>query len=200
LKISIMIDQVRSDVHIPGAAPLTSEASRAVWMALSCDALLGWYDGGIRYSSDLEPDRSVTGLTQAIFTEKGIPSIFLDMLISMDLEIPPAETVLSLLDPHVATVSFESPAFNLPENAEVQDLAICLAASRIAWEIRGSLIRPTNTSPEEMEIVLRRVGLNALAIGGIGVYPYAKAILADPELWKKTQIAEAGVDFGSDEE
>lgn len=195
-----MIDQVRSDVHIPGAAPLTSEASRAVWMALSCDALLGWYDGGIRYSSDLEPDRSVTGLTQAIFTEKGIPSIFLDMLISMDLEIPPAETVLACLDPHVSTISFESPAFNLPERADIQDLAICIAASRIAWEIRGSLIKPADISLEEMENALRRVGLNALAIGGIGVYPYAKAILADPDLWKKTEVAEAGMEFGGEVE
>ncbi|MCZ7861736.1 hypothetical protein O9X98_10130 [Agrobacterium salinitolerans] len=195
-----MIDQVRSDVHIPGAAPLTSEASRAVWMALSCDALLGWYDGGIRYSSDLEPDRSVTGLTQAIFTEKGIPSIFLDMLISMDLEIPPAGTVLANLDPHVSTISFESPAFNLPERADIQDLAICIAASRIAWEIRDSLIRPSDVSTEEMENALRRVGLNALAIGGIGVYPYAKAILADPDLWKKIEVADTGMEFGSEEQ
>lgn len=195
-----MIDQVLSDVHIPGAVPLTSEASRAVWMALSCDTLLGWYDGGIRYSSDLEPDPSITGLTQAIFTEKGVPSIFLDMLISMDLEIPPAETVLSNLDPHVSAISFESPAFNLPEKADIQDLAICIAASRIAWEIRGSLTRPSGVSAEEMENALRRVGLNALAIGGIGVYPYAKAILADPDLWKKIEVVEAGMDFGSEEQ
>ncbi|MDW9478840.1 hypothetical protein GOB57_09100 [Sinorhizobium meliloti] len=169
-------------------------------MALSCDALLGWYGGGIRFSSDLEPDRSVTGLTQAVFNEKGIPSIFLDMLISMDLEIPPAETVLSSLDPHVTSISFESPAFNLPENADVQDLAICLAASRIAWEIRGSLIRPTGVSAGEMESELRRVGLNSLAIGGIGVYPYAKAILSDPDLWRKSALTETGMEFGSEEE
>lgn len=194
-----MIDQVRSDVHIPGAAPLTSEASRAVWMTLSCDALLAWHGGEIRFSSDLEPDRSVTGLTQAIFREKGIPSIFFDMLVSMDLEIPPAATVLSHLDPHVTTISFESPAFNLPETASVQDLAICLVASRIAWEVRDSLIRPTGVTAEEIENELRRVGLNALAIGGIGVYPYAKAIVSDPCLWQKVEAADEGMEFGGEQ-
>jgi hypothetical protein len=138
--------------------------------------------------------------TQAIFEQKGIPSIFFDMLVSMDLEIPPAETVLSCLDPHVASVSFESPAFNLPDNAEIQDLAICLVASRIAWEVRGSLIRPTGVSAEDMENALSRVGLNALAIGGIGVYPYAKAILSDPDLWTKFEEPIAASDFGSIEE
>jgi hypothetical protein len=195
-----MIDQVGSDVHIPGAVPLTSEASRAVWMTLSCDALLGWYRGGISFSSDLDPDRSVTVETQAIFEQKGIPSIFFDMLVSMDLEIPPADTVLSCLDPHVTSISFASPAFNLPDTANVRDLAICLVASRIAWEVRGSLIRPTGVSAEDMENALRRVGLNALAIGGIGVYPYAKAILSDPELWTKIEHPQGGMDFGSEHE
>lgn len=198
--ISTMIDQAASDVHIPGAVPLTSEASRAVWMALSSDALLGWYRGGIRYSSDLDPDRSVMLETQAIFDQKGIPAIFFDMLVSMDLEIPPAETVLSCLDPHVTSISFISPGFNLPDTANVQDLAICLAASRIAWEVKGSLIRPTGISAETMETALQRIGLSALAIGGIGVYPYAKAILSDPELWTKIDLPDEGMDFGSEDQ
>ncbi|MBY3433250.1 hypothetical protein HFN89_03610 [Rhizobium laguerreae] len=179
---------------------MTSEASRAVWMALSSDALLGWYGGGIRYSSDLEEDRSVMLETEAIFEQKGIPSVFFDMLVSMDLEIPPAETVLSALDPHVTSISFASPAFNLPDTADVQDLAICLVASRIAWEVRGSLVRPTGVSAETMENALQRVGLNALAIGGIGVYPYAKAILSDPDLWAKIDLPQEGMDFGSEGE
>jgi hypothetical protein len=194
-----MIDQVRSDVHISGAAPLKSEASRAVWMTLSCDALLAWHEGGISFSNDLKPDASVTGVTQEIFAKRGIPSIYFDMLISMDLEIPPAATVLACLDPHVTTISYESPAFNLPDKADVGDLAICLVASRIAWEVRNSLIRPTKVSLKDMETELQRVGLNAIEIGGVGVYSYAKAILSDPELWKTNHLVDEGMEFGSEQ-
>lgn len=182
-----MIDQVRGDVHIPGAVPLTSEASRVVWTALSCDSFLAWHRGAINFSNDLEPDFASTGLMQALFSQHGIPAFHLDVLVSLDLEIPPAEAVLSSMDPHVTTLSFNSPGFNIPEEAQLDGLAVCLAASRIAWEIRTRLIRPTGVKLEDLETKLRGIGLQCLAVGGIAVYPLAKAILADPGLWESTE-------------
>lgn len=198
--ISNMIDHDGSDVHIYGIPSMMSGASRAFWNALSSEELLGWYGGKIKFSSNLKPDPSAGLITHAQIKSSGVPSFFLDMLVSMDLEIPPAEIVLSSLDSHVVAISLDSPAFNIPEKAEIKDLALCVAASRIAWEIRGSLIRPTHVSEAEMEHALRDVGINALLIGGVEVYPYAKALLSDPDLWvRSASVDTQAMEFGEDQ-
>jgi hypothetical protein len=193
--ISSMIDQEPGYVHILGVPNPTSMASGFVWEALASDGLIGWHRGTLRYSGDSRPDDSSAVATCAEFAANGVPSFFLDMLVSVDLEIPPAEEVMALVDPHAANISLASAAFHLPSPANIEDLAVCMVASRIAMECREYFRRPSGVTEAEMIHALHDVGLNALAIGGVAVYSAAKRLLAHPYFWKKEPNGERGIDF-----
>jgi hypothetical protein len=132
----------------------------------------------------------------ADFEKNGVPAFFLDMLVSIDLEIPPVETVLAALDPIALLVSLDSPAFSIPATARTDELAACLVASRIAMECRNALVPPTGVSRTEVIKALQNVGIATLAIGGIAVYPAAKRLLADPTFWSAEEPSDDGMDFG----
>ena len=196
--ISSMIDQVGSDVHILGVPKPSNHASAVVWEALSSDGMVGWHGGKLRVSGGSKPDRSASLAIYNDFRLNGVPSFFLDMLVSIDLEIPPAEDVVRMLDPHVLSISFDSPAFNIPEKAGVEDLAVCLAASRIAMECRELVRSETGVTADETVHSLQDVGLYALAVGGVHVYSVAKRLVRDPDFWAILDSHEGAMDFGSE--
>lgn len=198
--ISSMIDQEESDVHILGVPKPSNLASSIVWEALSSDGFLGWKGGRIRQLLDSAGDQSASLVTFNEFRLNGVPSFFLDMLVSIDLEIPPAEDVVRQLDPHVLSISFDAPAFNIPGKASSEDLAICLVASRIAMECRDRVVSPTDVTPAETVHALQDIGLNALAIGGVGIYPLAKRLVTSPHFWTPETEKETGRDFGGEDD
>ena len=193
--ISSMIDQDGGDVHIPLLDGHATDASRIFWTALSSDSLACWSNGLLSVSNGIKPDASATVMTQATATADGLPAVFLDMMVSLDLEVPPPAAVLAALEPHALAVSLDSPAFGLPDPADPSDLALCVAASRIAWEIRDLLVLPAGVDAREMERALHDVGLNALVIGGPAVYSRAKELLSDPDIWMPADDRYTGEEF-----
>lgn len=198
--ISSMIDQRESDVHIPGMPKPGNQASSFFWEALSSDGVLGWRRGEIRVLQGHSPDQSASLANYSEFKTNGVPSFFLDMLVSIDLEIPPAEEVAKMLDPHVFAISYDSPAFNIPSKAAAADLALCLVASRIAMECKARVISPTSVTPAETAHALQEIGLNALAVGGIGIYPLAKKFATSPYLWTQYAKSDTALEFGRDDD
>jgi hypothetical protein len=191
-----MIDQEPGHVHILGVPKPTSVASGVIWNALASDGLIGWHGGRLRYSGDSRPDDSAAVVTNADFEKNGVPSLFLDMLVSIDLEIPPAEKVIGILDRHVTNISLNSAAFSIPAKADIADLAACVAASRIATECREHFQRPSGINEETMVHSLHLVGLYALATGGSAVYSEAKLLVNRPDFWTVSPDVDRPSEFG----
>jgi hypothetical protein len=196
-----MIDQEAGDVYIPSSLEFASDASETVWHAMNSCNLVNWYGGRLGYVRDSKPDSSDAGVLLRTFGDAGPPAFFLDMLVSLDLEVPPADTVLRNLDAAALRQSYDAPAFNMPEGGDVHDIALCLAASRIVFECRDHVIVPTTVDRRDFVRDLAEIGLNALALGGVAVYPIAKAILTAPDFWRGREASRGdGVkDFGSDQ-
>lgn len=124
---------------------------------------------------------------EAAISDCGNPSLFYDLIISLDLEIPPAHSIIDVFPRHILAMSFDAPAFVIPDSARKEDLAVCLAACRIAWEIRGLLIAPDPSARGELESRLHFSSVHALALGGTDVYMDAKSFLSNPGIWQPSE-------------
>lgn len=171
-----------------------------MWAGLNATGEIAWHKGRLVYVRDLRPDFSAPDPIAALFGGDGFPAFFLDMATAIDLEIPPASEVMKLVEPHQLVQSMDSPALNLPSSPDPDDLAVCLVASRIAWECRDHLVVPAPLSRATFERALARVAMNAFALGGPEkMYTLAKAITARPDLWtKRPDLDDGATDFDGD--
>ncbi len=190
-----MIDQEFSRVHTLGLKRPKNLASSIFELALDNCGLVDWREGKLSFQSNKQIDNSDSVELQLVIKENGIPSYFLDMLVSIDLDIPPAESVIQSIHPYLFIMSFDAPAFHIPMEAETDYLAVCLVASRIAWECKNSLILPEPSTIEEFDSLLMGVGIHTLTLGGSETYKKAKEFLSVESFWEPYEDPERGVEM-----
>jgi hypothetical protein len=195
-----MIDQDFSDVHILGIPKFKTLASELLWACFSSEGMINWQGGRLKVINDEPTDSPGGGEAYLEFSTKGIPSVYLDMLVSIDIGIPPVEDIIDEIDPHSLGLSLESAAFSLSAKANINDLAVCVLASRIAMEVFAFLTLPEGMTSEEAMQAIQTVGLNAFYIGGLEVYTEVQRLIEELELWELRDIEEDYQDFAEMEQ
>lgn len=195
--ISDMIDHEEGVVHIQRSPDLTSPASETFWAAMNNDDTIRWHGGALCFSAMIPHDAPSSNAFREQFGSAGVPALFYDMAVSVDLDLPAAAEIVGILDPFLLPMSFDAPAFNMPANALPADIARCFVASRIAWECFDHLVLPTLVPRADFRLSLAAVAWNALAIGGVEVYTIAKSITGHPGFWtRSTPHGGVAIDFG----
>ena len=198
--ITSMIDQEFSHVHPIGMKSPKNLASLIFTLALDSTGQIDWYKGKLTSKTGVVADKTDSIALNAVVHKNGIQGYFLDMMVSLDLDVPPAENVIRVIDPNLFVVSFDAPAFHIPMEADIDYLAICFVASRIAWECRSSLVLPVPSENEDLEALLMAVGINALSLGGSEVYKKSKELLGISSFWdvKENDLETCRSDFESE--
>ena len=199
--ITSMIDQEFTRVHKLGMKNPKSLASSIVALALDGTGQINWHNGKlIGFIDEDDADISDSIQLEQLTNNQEVPSYFLDMMVSLDLRIPPAEVILKSIDPNFLIMSYDAPAFHIPMGADIDYLAICVVATRIAWECKSSLILPEPSHIKDFEHLFLKVGINSLLLGSHTVYKKAKDLLDAPSLWdiKEDSDETIKLDFAED--
>lgn len=193
-----MIDQQTGAVHTSGRDPSRHTMSSVFGSALDNTGRMGWLGGRLAVVPESRRDKVDRPALEKMAAEAARAEFLDDMLTSLDLEVPAARRVLAALEGGLLPISLDAPAFTMPLQAHRDCLAVCLAAARIAWEIRDGLITPVGVDPAEVLDSLSRVFPVAVALGGIDVYTRAKGLLGSPGFWERCADSPAGKDFDAD--
>jgi hypothetical protein len=184
---SDMIEQEISDVHYFHVPEITSHASEVVWLTFNSNAYVNWNGGSLQFPP-VEP--SDIGDSSAIFEKirnDQLPPLFFEITRSLDMLVPPADVVASVLDRHLMVQHPQAPAFSIPANADPFDLVQCLVASRILARIVDRLVLPAGMEVAEFSSMIEDVGLHAVHIGGEAIHTVAAQLLVQPGFWERSE-------------
>lgn len=163
--IEKIIIQEAGDVHSIWVPERRSMASFLLWKAYGLGRDAHWLQGRITLGAAVGERRYFQEFPFHM-EHAFIPEWASRMVRKIDDALPSPDEILAALDPDSTSVLIDAPAYRIPAAPNVQDVSVCLLASRILLRIANDLLLPAHQEEKRTLEQIDFASKIAIIIGG----------------------------------